>query len=106
MESKLIEIRDVGTHIPALATLITKESGYPARRAGYNDNRRFVILTKLTDCESKDDPYKWNSLCGRTMRIIHEYLVTHWDDVIHDGVVDARYILGEIPYPAPSERNG
>jgi hypothetical protein len=35
MISKLLEVRDAGTFIPVLATSISKEDGYLARRAGF-----------------------------------------------------------------------
>lgn len=114
-QSKLIEIRDAGTFIPALATLVTvtgEQCDYLLRRAGWGVGQRFIMLAKLVDRECQDDPFRWGQN-PRTMFVAHAALAGHPlqkmdpDNIDPDrlkqftfaalesgGVLDVEYILG------------
>ncbi len=100
MTTKLVEIRDRMTFIPALAIRVSGDDGYLLRRAGYG-LQPLVILIKLTDMRCKYDPIEWG---GRTMPVAHDYIIRHWDAVHDDSVIDVEFILGETAAPKPSER--
>jgi hypothetical protein len=107
MFTKMIEVRDSGTTIAALAILMAstdeterrflKHAGYPD--SGY-DGSTGVVLMKLSDCKATNDPYEWGSLGGaRTMPVVHDYLIRNWGDVHHGQVIDVQVILGERATP-------
>jgi hypothetical protein len=56
METKLLEIRDRSTMIPALAIKLSPTGDtagdYLLRRAGYDLGRPLIMLTRLTDGEA------------------------------------------------------
>ena len=101
METKLIEIRDSGTFIPAMAIRVSAEDGYLARRAGFGSP--MVILIHLTTMLSAYDPHEWMT-AARTMPIAHQWLEKHWDEAAADSVIDVQFILGETDVPKHSER--
>lgn len=103
MDTKLIEIRDEGTHIPALAIQLTRDDGYPAARAGFSKHPH-IILVDLNSNRSQDDSNKWPPRDGRTLRMAHNFLETNWSQVEHNGVLDVRFIMGETTAPAPSDQ--
>ncbi len=99
METKLIEIRDRATFIPALAVRVSRFDGPLARRAGYGD--ALVILTRLDGGgKASHDPYEWND---RTMSQAHHALAGNWDAYPNNAVVDVEYLLGETTTPKESE---
>ena len=70
---KLIQIRDSGTNIPALAWRFFSLNHREMRivqRAGYQDPGKYVMLTRLEEMESHHGPYDWESK-ARTMRLAH-----------------------------------
>lgn len=99
MLTKAIEIRDVMTFIPALATKIDS-SHYVCRRAGYK-NGNYVLLTNLTGPRTESDPYSWNN---STMTPAHQWIIDHWDEIKDDMVIDVQYLRGETSEPKKSER--
>ena len=117
METKIFEIRDRATFIPALAIrLQTTNKGediglnqeiWLLRRAGYAlkdlDNGRFIILVTLASGVGKAicDPYDWAS---DTLTPAHDYIARHWDELTHGQVIDAEFIRGESAAPKQSER--
>lgn len=99
MNTKLFEIHDRMTLIPALAVRLEPDGareGILLMRAGFGTTfeaqRRYVILTWLTSKRSEYDPFGWND---RTLHHAHEYIVAHWDELESGSVVDVRKILGE-----------
>lgn len=102
MESKLIEIRDRGTFIPAMAVQISAADGYLARRAGFGTHP-LVYLIHMEGERCAYDPYTWPE-SPRTMRIAHEYIERHWDELSDGAVVDVEYALDESAEPKRSEQ--
>jgi hypothetical protein len=105
MKTKIIEIRDRATCIPAL--VIRMEAGneiqrYYFRCTGFG-NFADVILMRLSDQFATCDSYRWGS-ASRTMGCAHRWLNLHWDDIEEGGVLDIEYILGETQAPKQSER--
>ena len=106
IETKLFEIRDTGTFIPAIASRIAPydfESNSPerylARRAGYGD--ALILLGKLEGGQSFYDPYDW---CGnRTMQAAHLHIAENWNSLDSGDVVDVGFILGIYPTKKRSE---
>lgn len=107
IEAKVLEIRDEGTFIPALAVNInpsTEQQRYLMRRVGYPcDGVPNVILTHLTadGGPAWNDPYGWS---GRTYPIAHNYIIEHWHELDDGDVIDVQFILGETAAPKRSER--
>ncbi len=108
-QCKTLEIRDEGTHIPALAIKLdpgTDRDHYCFARAGFGteplSQGRFVLLIKLATMEAKHDPHAWRD--SRTMGSAHEYILHNWDDLESGQVLDVRHILGESPKPAISDQ--
>lgn len=97
MKTKMIEIRDDGTCIPAVA--IQMSSANPIEdqflwRGGYPRDGRGVVLLRLSDQGATSDPYGWPE-SARTMQAAHLYILEHWDELSDGSVVDARVHLGE-----------
>ena len=99
MESKLIEIRDRWTFIPALAIRVSGDDGYLLRRAGFTSP--LVILIHLESMECNYDPWNWRS--PRTMPRAQRYIETCWDTVKSGDVIDVEFLLGETQVPKISE---
>lgn len=90
MESKLLEIRDAATFIPALAVKISGADGYLARRAGFGEP--MIYLVHLTGEKAHYDPYSWDN---RTMQAAHSYIMGYWNSLRQGDVIDVQFILGE-----------
>lgn len=109
MTTKMIEIRDVGTTIAALAMCTRSEDEIEKRflwRAGYAPtNGDGVILMNLSDHKATSDPYEWYSLRmgTRTMQNAHRYIIDHWEELKSGDVVDVQFILGETKAPKRAE---
>jgi hypothetical protein len=104
--TKLFEIRDAGTFIPVMATLLTSdiyEEAYLIGRAGYQNyvDPTSIMVTRLHDCLSANDPYEWTN---RTMYTAHQYIESHFHDLKTGDVIDVQFILGETSVPKVSER--
>lgn len=100
METKLFEIRDSGTLIPALAIRVSGEDGYLMRRAGFGGACVYLIHLEGERCSY--DPYHWEG-GSRTMPMAHEYIESHWDKLKNGQVIDIQFIGGETPKPKLSE---
>ena len=99
MTTKLLEIRDRATLVPALAIQVSGEDGYLMRRAGFGHPMVYLIMLATEKC--RYDPFSWDN--RRTMGNAHHYIQEHFDE-LHDGdVVDVEYILGETKAPKVSE---
>ncbi|GAG21180.1 unnamed protein product [marine sediment metagenome] len=105
---KLIEIRDAGTFIPALAIQLCpdrSEATYLLRRAGYVEQTA-VLLFHLERGIGHADPFEWSY--SRTMKVAHLALAGQsiheavegrmrehsFDRVNWGDVIDVEYILG------------
>lgn len=103
VETKLLELRDRATFIPAIATLMESEhpqERYLLGRAGYR-GVRCVLLTGLGGGRKAEyDCYAWNS---EPFRSAHHYLEQHWDEVQTGAVLDGEFLRGETTQPKRSE---
>lgn len=126
MQSKLIEIRDYGTCMIALAVcpdapnLLHRQEGAAKKdreclaaerwaweRSGYPSERRYVLLYPIDPDvaaggyghKAYDSQYQ-----DRTWTTTHEWLIQHFDEIDSGAVLDVRVILGETEMPAISDR--
>lgn len=125
MTSKIIEIRDSGTFIPALAIRLGSPNDrecYLLARSGFgrtmDEQSEYIVLCKINGgepCECHIDPFSWGQN-PRTMFVAHMYLLNRQRELnpgqeIHDGfdalpqgvLVDVEYILGLRTEPKQSE---
>lgn len=110
-DAKVIEIRDRGTFVPAVAvrlTANTEAERYLLRRAGWSAESAAgvgpnvgVMLYPLTGNRAYSEPYGWG---GRTYPVVHQHLIDNWDAIDAGAVVDVEFILGETSAPKESER--
>lgn len=109
MKSLILEVRDKGTLIPVMATMISNNTGEDAyednlmARAGYG-TYGMCMLTILESGETKTDPFKWD-ICSRTMHEAHCYIYKHFYELSSGDVIDVEYILGESNIKKRSEVN-
>jgi hypothetical protein len=111
MQQMFLEVRDRGTRIPVLAIRMEPSGANPDEEAvnkqfldycGYTGGiPTAVLLCKIYEGESKNDPYGWSD--SRTMREAHKHIMDHWDKLIPGQVVDVRVILKEQNTPASPE---
>jgi hypothetical protein len=124
METKLFELRDVGTFIPLLCVKPEAERPHAsdcklhqdqtddcscgvafenkmAWRYGYRDSGS-VIVTHMSvpDRGCQNDPHAWGD---RTFQVAHDYIRKHWDELKSGALIDVRFILGESITPCESE---
>ena len=105
LDSKVLEIRDAGTHIPALAIRMLAKNGiqnYYMRRLGFPPDGSCIALVMMNDFDGNVDPYAWTG--ARTMGAAHHYIYDHFDELSDGDVVDVEFILGEKPTKKVSER--
>lgn len=113
MEAKMIEIRDRGTFVPAVAVRLCSSNDqeqYLLRRAGWSRESAAgdetdgaevaVALYPLTGNKANTDPYNWG---GRTYPVVHQHLIVNWNDIEPGAVVDVEFLLGEVSAPKQSE---
>lgn len=103
----MFEIRDAGTHIPAMGIKLVHRNEAEARllsRAGYDLTDNYVFLCKIDggECGGNYDPYGWPGR-ARTMQVAHSYIVAHFDELVSGQVIDVQYIIGETTTPKRSE---
>lgn len=109
MKSKIFEVRDRGTLVPVMATMVSDNNGEDEyennliARAGYG-TYGMVIMTILESGESKNDPFKWDD-CSRTFKEAHCYIFKHFFELNSGDVIDVEYILGESNVKKESEVN-
>lgn len=113
---KYVEIRDVGTTIPAVCfrpsaiynysgafnPIVGKVVSYGLERTGYSRHNQCVVLMRLDDCRAKNDPYEWGN-SSRTMTAAHAWIDENFDRINHGDVVDVQFILGQTNTPKISE---
>lgn len=115
MEIKLLEIRDRGTTVPAMAIRLLgrdeaerwllDRAGYYGPRAEPTAAEPYVLLTKLVDdLQTQYAPFHWRPAAARTMPVAHRHVIEHWREVSSGDVVDVEFILGERSEPKVSER--
>jgi hypothetical protein len=99
METKLFEIRDRGTFVPAMAIRVSGADGYLMRRAGFDSPMVYLVMLATEKC--RYDPYNWDNM--RTMGNAHNFIQAQWDTLTTGDVVDVEFILGETLEPKQSE---
>jgi hypothetical protein len=109
IESKVLEIRDRGTFIAALAIRMlgaNPTQAYYFRRCGYPADGSSIILMVLYDGKATNDAWEWASLGKgtRTMRVAHGWILDHYTELDDGDVVDVEFILEESKEPKVSER--
>ena len=103
MKTKLFEIRDRGTFMPAMATIMASsdlEEIYLLKSSGFN-NSPLIVLHFLELNEGHWDPYHWGD---RTRNTAHKYIQQNWDVLKSGDVIDVEYILDETREPKMSQR--
>lgn len=112
MTSKLVEIRDKGTFIPALAVRLdsdNEQERWLLAKAGYGlapeDQARYVILAQINGGGGRCacDPYEWGQN-PRTYHIAHKWIIANFDTMPNGAVVCVEHILGERASPKTSDR--
>lgn len=126
MVSKIIEIRDAGTFIPALAVRLgspEERERYLLARSGFGRTfeaqSEYIVLCKINGgepCECHIDPYSWGQN-PRTMFVAHLWLLNRhaecgsrlerydgFDSLAQGALVDVEYILGSRTAPKLSEQ--
>ncbi len=95
IESKLFEVRDEGTFIPVLCTLIP--DNWMMRHVGFDGPT--VLLTQLSSLKTDYFPL------GRTLGHAYDFISGNWNNLINGQVIDVRVILGESEIVCQSEEN-
>ena len=104
MRAKMLEIRDKGTFVPALAVRLESRrvaEGYLLGRAGFVRGRSWTLLIHLTGLRVQWDPVGWGD---RTMQAAHRYVELMFDELEPGEVVDVEHVLGETETAKGSER--
>ena len=110
MQTKLLEIRDEGTCILALAIQMAGAGSiahwFLHQRCGYPEDGSSIMLMCLYDGLSTNDPYEWpaRGMGMRTMGTAHNWIIDHFAELLDGDVVDVQVILGETTAPKVSER--
>jgi len=108
MDVKFFEVRDRGTHMFCMGTLIgispeqfEKDSTAAKRvtrmlvRGGYAPGPGHMIMfgSMSEPCRFSCDPYEHGKT--RTLGAAHDFVAEHWDLLKTGDVIDVEYILGE-----------
>lgn len=112
LDMKVLEIRDEGTCIPAIAIRMTSLDTITAhylKRAGYPDGHgrpASIMLMRIHDGKATNDPYEWPDLTRdrRTLPTAHQWIIDHYDELEHGQVVDVEFLLGISTEPKKPER--
>lgn len=104
MKTKMLEIRDEGTCIAALAIKMEPANEIETcflSREGYPPSDDGIVLMMLGNQKATSDPYEWGL---RTMAIAHNWLLgQNWDEIDEGRVIDVRVINGEREYAVGPE---
>jgi hypothetical protein len=106
LQTKILEVRDIATHIPVLAVRMLAQNDIQAwyihGRCGYPKDGSCIAMMNLNDCAPGNvDPYAWGD---RTYATAHHYIYEHFGELKNGDVVDVEFILGEKPTKKVSER--
>jgi hypothetical protein len=110
MRTKLFEIRDSMTFIPAIAIHLLpagEQERYLLSRAGYGQTiaaqDQYVLFGRLDGGELKCGPSDWPRH-SRAMYLAHRHILENWATLQTGDVIDVEHILGESTAPKQSER--
>ena len=95
METKLLEIRDIGTRIMVICTKLQGEDiteKTMLKSAGFSPISRSILLVPMPSCKARYDPFE---LKDRTYFTAHRYIAYRWDKLQTGDVIDVEYILKE-----------
>lgn len=107
---KLLEIRDRGTCISAMAIQLDPTNEEDRRllaHAGFGrlpeDQRRYILFGNMDggDFAVKTDRYDWGR--GTTMEQAHVELYANWEKYRSGDLMDLEYLRGERPAPKPTD---
>lgn len=104
MKTKLFEIRDRGTFMPAMATQARSselKEIYLLRSSGFSNSNPLIILHFLELNETHYSAYHWED---RTRFHAHQYIQVNWERLKSGDVIDVEFILGETTEPKLSQR--
>ena len=113
METKLFELRDVGTFIPVLCVRLgsrNEAERFLLARGGYGrfaeDHQRYVLMMGVDGGSGAvtSDPYDWAG--NRTRMACHQHIIDNWDTLNSGDVVDWEFITGKTDKPKTSDRLG
>lgn len=117
MQVKLLEVRDRATFIPVICIDMNPELArvpdlesmlkqkYLLRRCGYPCNGYPNIALGYLRADGEpfwNDPYGWSD-GSRTIRVAHDYIIDHWEELKDGDVVDVEFILEETTEKKVSE---
>lgn len=105
MKTKMIEIRDAGTCITAIAIKTESQDDKELaffRRGGWGSNSIILIKTN-GDTIATHDPFRWRDGYSRTMFEAHRYIEQNFDELPENAVIDVQYILNETDIEKESE---
>lgn len=112
MISKVLEIRDRGTFIPAIAIRLSPKDDserYLLAEAGYGVDPHvqgeYVLLIRIYGGSgfSTSDLLEWPG-SARTMQVAHDFINKTFDKLESGDVIDVQYILGETADKKRSQR--
>ena len=110
METKLFELRDKGTFIPIIATLMTSSDpaeAYLLRCAGYSIGSNDEWLVLLDRLDGGHSAYQADAQHGggpRTFPAAHMHIQNNWPELTSGQVIDVEFLLGERDTLKESER--
>ncbi len=109
MITKALEIRDRGTFIPVIATLMTpavddgryEQESYLLARSGYGRDpmeHPLIMLCRMdanggSSHQASYDAYGWGG--ARTLTVAQQYILEHFEELHSGDVIDVEFILGE-----------
>lgn len=111
MESKIFEVRDVGTFMPVLAVRLepsNKADHYLLARSGYgataHEQGDYIMLWRLQGggpSIATTDYYE--HLPHGTIQAAHAHIEKNWHELESGAVVDVEFIAGKTALPKQSE---
>ncbi len=107
METKLFEVRDSATFIPAIAINMStmhmpEAERYLASRVGYGLDWP-ILFGRADDGKMSCNSSEHSKVC-RTMQVAHDYVTKHWNELASGAVIDVQFIEGETTVRKMSER--
>lgn len=105
IETKIFEIVDRATCIPAIAVKVDNGCGVYGENprhgwlmdlAGWHMNSGIYLFHAGAPDRVNYDPYSWGM--SRTFHVAHMHIEKHWDELEDGACVDVCAILGEEPH--------